>query len=53
MPYAAYMPPVGGNRASHPEITDQCRPQGEKTHSEHSYPPYGPACCRRCGAIER
>lgn len=50
---AAYMPPVGGSKQSHPEITDHCRPGNETTHPEHDYPAAGPARCNRCGATEK
>jgi hypothetical protein len=53
MAYPAYQPPVGGTKQTHPEITDHCRPSGEKTYPEHSYPATGPARCRRCGAAEK
>lgn len=52
MAYDAYIPPVGGNRNSYPEITNHCRPNGDKTYPEHSYPATGPARCRRCGTTE-
>ncbi|MFE6520858.1 hypothetical protein [Streptomyces sp. NPDC057794] len=53
MAYASYMPPVGGYRHSYPEITDHCRPSGEKTYPEHSYSVTGPARCHRCGVTEK
>ncbi|MBQ0850229.1 hypothetical protein J8N05_18710 [Streptomyces sp. BH-SS-21] len=51
--FVSYMPPVGGAKQTLPELTDHCRPAGEKTHPEHAYPSTGPAICRRCGMEEK
>jgi hypothetical protein len=53
MAQPTYMPPVGGSKQSIPELTDHCRPSGEKTYPEHSYSANGPARCRRCGVTEK
>lgn len=47
------MPPVGGSKQSHPELTDHCCPDGEVTFPEHDYPATGEARCRRCDAAEQ
>lgn len=51
--YSSYMPPIGGTKQSHPELTDHCRPGGETTYPEHDYPTVGEAQCCRCGATEK
>ncbi|MEU6611540.1 hypothetical protein ABZ922_42115 [Streptomyces shenzhenensis] len=51
--FTSYMPPVGGAKQVLPELTDQCRPRGEKTYPEHDYPATGEVRCRRCGAAEK
>jgi hypothetical protein len=43
MAYPVYMPPVGGIKQSHPELTDHCRSGGETTYPEHDYPATDPA----------
>jgi hypothetical protein len=51
--FTSYMPPIGGMKQTLPELTDHCRPPGEKNHPEHDYPRSGQAICRRCGAKEK
>lgn len=53
MAHPVYRPPVGGSKQSHPEITDHCRPNGETSFPEHSYPATGTACCTRCASTEK
>ncbi|MGW0877162.1 hypothetical protein ACWD3Z_42890 [Streptomyces sp. NPDC002740] len=50
--FTSYLPPVGGYKQALPELTDHCRPGGEKTYPEHDYPATGDARCRRCCAAE-
>ncbi|MFH0245825.1 hypothetical protein ACGRHY_26380 [Streptomyces sp. HK10] len=50
--HSAYAPPIGGMKHTLPELTDPCRPPGERTYPEHAYPAAGEARCRRCNATE-